>query len=79
MIHIRGPQCIIHLQIYIISHTLVDKKIVDYPDVVGASPTDDAPTTSSLSTWHLASMDWAEPTAREDDKHLSIGIWCGLN
>ena len=33
-----------------ISHTLVDNKIVDHSDVVGASPIGAAPTTSSLST-----------------------------
>ena len=32
-------------------------KIVDHSDVVGA-----APTISSLSTQHLASMDWAKTT-----------------
>ena len=31
-------------------------KIVDHSDVVGASPVSAAPTTSSFSTWHLASM-----------------------
>ena len=33
-----------------ISRTLVDTKIVDHSDVVGASPVGAAPTTSSLST-----------------------------
>ena len=32
-----------------ISHSLVGNKIVDHSDVVGAVPTDDAPTTSSFS------------------------------
>ena len=32
------------------SRTLVDNKIVDHSDVVGASPVGAAPTTSSLST-----------------------------
>ena len=40
-----------------ISRTLVGNKIVDNSDVVGASPVGAAPTTSSFSTWHLASMD----------------------
>ena len=31
-------------------HTLVDNKIVDHSDVVGASPVGAAPTTSSFST-----------------------------
>ena len=33
-----------------ISHTLVDNKIIDHSDVVGASPVGAAPTTSSFST-----------------------------
>ena len=40
-----------------ISRTLVGNKIVDNSDVVGASPVGAAPTTSSFSTYHLASMD----------------------
>ena len=42
------------------SHTLVGNKLVDHSDVVGASPVGTVPTTSSLSTYHLASMDWAK-------------------
>ena len=42
-----------------ISRTLLGSKIVDHSDVVGASPVSAAPTTSSLSTEHKASMDWA--------------------
>ena len=59
-----------------ISRTLVGNKIVDNSDVVGASPVGAAPTTSSFSTEHLASMDWAKTTARWYKKHLSFGIWC---
>ena len=58
--------------------TLVCNKIVDHSDVLGASPLGAAPTTSSFLTTHLASMDWAETTARPDEKHLSVGIWCTL-
>ena len=58
--------------------TLVDNKIVDHADVVGASPVGAAPTTSSFSTWHLASLDWAKTTARQYEKHSSLGIWCHL-
>ena len=36
-----------------------------------------APTTPSFSTQHLASMDWAKTTAR-DEKNLSFGIWCAF-
>ena len=40
-----------------ISRTLVGDEIVDNSDEVGASPDGAAPTTSSFSTEHLASMD----------------------
>ena len=51
-------------------------KNVVHSDVVGASPVGAAPTTSSFSTWHLASMDWTKTTARRDEIHLSFGNWC---
>ena len=57
---------------------LIGIKIVDHSDVVVASPLGATPTTSSLSTQHLASMDWAKTTARRDEKHLGFGIWCDL-
>ena len=44
-------------QVSNISRTLVGNKIVDHSDVVGTSPVGAAPTTSSFSTWHLASLD----------------------
>ena len=65
-------------QVYNISRTLVGNKIVDPSDVVGASPVGAAPITSSFSTSHLASLDWAKTTPRRDEKHLSLGIWCVL-
>ena len=40
-----------------ISRTSVGNKMVDHSDVVGASPVGAAPTTSSFSTQHMASMD----------------------
>ena len=55
-----------------ISRTLVGNKIVDNSDVVGASPVGTAPTTSSFSTKHLASMDWAKITVRWYKKHLKL-------
>ena len=61
-----------------ISRTLIGNKIIDNSDVVGASPVGAAPSTSSFSTQHLASMDWAKTTAKGDKKHLSFGIWCDL-
>ena len=57
---------------------LIGNKIVDHSDVVGASPDGAAPSTSSFSTYHLASTAWAKAIARWDDKHLRFGIWCGL-
>ena len=69
---------IIHLikgQISNIRHTLVSNKIVGHSDVVGASPVRAAPTTSSFPILHLASMDWAETTAKRDENHLYFGIW----
>ena len=61
-----------------ISRILIGNKIIDNSDVVGALPVCAAPTTSSFSTWHLASMDWAKTTAKGDKKHLSFGSWCDL-
>ena len=57
---------------------LVGNNIVHHLDVVGASPVDSAPTTSSFSTWRMASMDWAKKTAGRDERHLSFGIWYDL-
>ena len=54
------------------SWTLVGNKIVDHSDVVGGSPVDAAPTTSSFSSKHLASMDLAKTNARRDEKHFSF-------
>ena len=54
--------------------TLVGNNIVDHSDVlVGA-----APTTSSLSTQHLASVDWAKTTTTREEKHLPFEIWFAL-
>ena len=61
-----------------ISRTLVGNKIVDHSDVVGASPVGAAPTTSSFSTWHLASRDSAKKVTRQYENLLSVGIWCVL-
>ena len=44
------PHTTKYCQISNISCTLVDKKIVDHLDVVGALPVSAAPTTSSFST-----------------------------
>ena len=62
-------------QVSHIRRTLVDNKIVDHSDVVGASPVGAAPTTSSFSTHQLVSLDWAKTTAWRDEKHLSLAIW----
>ena len=45
-----------HRQTSNIRRPIVDNKIVDHSDVVGASPVGAAPTTSSFLT--LVSMDW---------------------
>ena len=58
--------------------TSVGNKIVDHSDVVEASPVGAAPTTSSFSTWHLASRDSAKKVARQYENILSVGIWCDL-
>ena len=63
---------------FMICRTLVGNTIVNHSDVVGASPVGTAPTTSSFSTQHLASMDWAKTTAWWDEKQLCCGIWCTL-
>ena len=54
-----------------IRHTLGGNKIVDHSDVVGASNVSPAPTTSSFSTWHLASRDSAKKAARQYENLLS--------
>ena len=72
-----GP-IIAYRQVSNIRRTLVGNKTVDHSDVVGASPVGAAPTTSSFSTSHLASLDWAKTTARREEKHLILGIWCIL-
>ena len=61
-----------YFETFNISHTLAANTIVDDSDVVGASIAGAAPTTSSFLTKHLASMDWAETTARQDEKHLVL-------
>ena len=43
-------------QISNLRHSLVGNKTIDHSDVVGASPVGAAPTTSSFSTYHLASI-----------------------
>ena len=42
-------------------------------NLVGATPT-----TCSLSTCHLASMNCSKTAARCDEKHISFKIWCVL-
>ena len=54
--------------------TIVGNNIVDHSDVVGAPPVGAAPTTSSFSTQRLASIDFANTTARREEKHLSLGF-----
>ena len=65
-------------QISHIRRALVGIRIVGQSDVVEALPVGAAPTTSSFLSLHLASMEGAKTTARRDEKHLSLGIWCVL-
>ena len=55
-----------------IRRTLVSNIIVDYSDVVGASPVGAAPTTSSFSTKHLASRDSAKIATGQYRNLLSV-------
>ena len=68
----------IYRQVSDIRRTLVGNQIVDHSDVVGASPVDAAPTTSSFSPQHLVSIYFAKTTVSQDEKQLSFGIWCVL-
>ena len=61
-----------------IRRTLEGNKIVNHSDVVGAASVGTAPTTSSFSTWHLASRDSAKTAGRQYENLLSVGIWCVL-
>ena len=56
------------------SCTLVGNTIFDHSDVVGASSVSTAPTTSSFSTSHLASIDCTKTTTRRDEKLFSFGF-----
>ena len=62
-------------QISNIKCAFVGNQIIDHSDVVGASPAGAAPTTTSFSTEHMASINWAKTNARRDGEHLSFGIW----
>ena len=73
-----GGHCLNYRKTSNIRRTLVGNKIVDHSDVVSASPVGAAPTTSSFSTWHLASRDSAKTVARQSENLLSVGIWCVL-
>ena len=59
-------------QVSNISRTSVGNDTVDHSDVVGASPVGAAPTTSSFSTEHLASIYRAKTTASRFEKQLSF-------
>ena len=63
-------------QISNIWRTLSHIEIVYHSDVVGTSPDGAAPTTSSFSTEYLVSINCAKTTARRDERHLSVVIWC---
>ena len=61
-----------------VSNTLLYNEIVDYSDVVGASPVGTVPATSSFSTLHSASIYCAETTASRRKKHIYFyfGVTC---
>ena len=65
-------------QVSNIRRTWVGNEIVDHSDVVGASPVGAAPTASSFSKEHLASIYCVKTTVSRVEKHLSFGIWCVL-
>ena len=71
-------KCMAYHKLSDIIRTLEGNKILDHSDVVRASPVDAAPTTSSSSTLHIASIDCTKTTARRDEQHLSFWIWCVL-
>ena len=62
-----------------ISCSIVGNKIVDHTDAVGATLVGAAPTTSSFSIKHQASINSTKTNARRYEKHLSFGIWCDLS
>ena len=78
MLNFSVKTMIIYCRTSNIIGTIVGNKIVDHSDLIEASPVGTAPTTSSFSTQHPASKDWAKTTARRDKKHLSFRIWCNL-
>ena len=59
-----------------LSHTLLGNKTAGHSDIAGESPVGAAPTTSSFSTYHLSWMGWAKANAKQEENHLSFGIWC---
>ena len=75
MVEVKGN---IYRQASNISRSLVVNKLVNHSNVVEASPVGAALTTTSFSTEHRASMDWAKTTAKRDGKQLNGGMWCDL-
>ena len=63
-----NPAVTTYRQVSNIRRTLVGNKIVEHSDVVWASPVGAAPTTSSFSTQHLATLDRANTTARRKEE-----------
>ena len=64
-----------YCQISNIGHTLVGNTIVDHPAVVAASPVGAVLTSSSF--W-IQFIELRQLTARRDETHLRVGIWCVL-
>ena len=69
-----GEINLMYRQISNTSHTFVGNWIVDHSDVVGAAPVGAAPSTSSFSTWYMASKDWAK-TANCKTRRETFKFW----
>ena len=65
-------------QIANIIRNWVKNEVDDHSAVVGVSPVGIAPTISSFSTKHLASVNCVETTASRDEKHSYFRAWCDL-
>ena len=57
-----------------ISCTFTGNKLVYHSHVFGATPIGAAPTSSSFSTKHLGSIDWATTTATGDKNHFFFNL-----
>ena len=63
----------VYRQLSNITRTSVGNKIVDHSDVVEASPVGAAPTTSSFSTWHLATLEMGKDNCKMRRETFKFG------